>query len=125
MNELTQELCRKLRKYFHTGVREENVATKVGGTVLPTIPQAFKGIDVRFETSEKETVTEIEIYPVRTADAGVMNFDLKGLAELFEPLLTAYGRCIDSEKATLDLTGYYCDTLFRIQLFLKEEQINV
>ena len=125
MNELTQELCRKLRQCFHTGVREENVATEVGGTVLPTIPQAFKGVDVHFETSEKESVTEIEIYPVRTAEAGVMTFDLKNLAELFEPLLTAYGRCVDSDKATLDLTGYYCDTLFRVQLFLKEEQAHV
>ncbi len=120
MSELTKELCRKLRGCFHTGVKEEYAQSRMGGTVLPTIPQAFQGVDVRFEDEDKDDVVEISIYPIRTAEEGVMNFDLKNIVALFEPLISACGRCIDNEKATLDFTGYYCNKLFRIQLYLTE-----
>lgn len=114
------ELCRKLEGCFHTGVREDCVDWEVGGTVIPTIPQAFQGVGVYFEHKAKETVTEISIYPIRTKEEGVMNFDLKQIVGLFDPLVCAFGRCQDQEKAILDFMGHYQGELFRVKLFLNE-----
>jgi len=115
---MTNDLCQEIRKCIATGIASDSFSkAKTQGAVIPGIPQADKGIDVEIKVEDKENITEIVVYPIRTKDYGCMRVDLKNFMGLFESVAYMWTTV---EQPVVELFGYYHGKTYRVQIHLVE-----
>jgi hypothetical protein len=117
MNTTMQNLCEKLRECYFTGVKDDVLRQEVGGSVIPFVPKAHQGIEVLLEDTSDDTFNEITISPERTDEKGVVLYDIKRIAELFDPLV--YN---SAQEGQISFMGHFQGDVIRVKINLSAKE---